>query len=572
MLPCEPATIMSIVKCVRPQSLFPILLALATPILAQVTGGQPAQLVWVDVNLGSDATGSGSVTAPYQSITHALATIPRTTSGGLPIVSPVVVMIKPGVYGHFTDAGLENYPLVMKRNVSLQGAGANDTVLRGDGNTFSVIDIVKFAAGSAGDFNNVFVDGMNIVGGRRGIVIENDAQHIYPCNPTISNCFINDHVSAGVDIIANAGGSPAHNQETDPPGLTGGFIEHRPKIIHCTLRNNNVGMRNTSGNATGPKWGVNQPGVVNTLVTDSFVVGVSGVPSDDLQGFDQSDLTGPGLTPSVAFKNVGLVAGPRSYNPATGTAAPLPTTAVNLTLILDRHGVPIPLFIEDLVPSATLFSGSLDVRLNPDISESQSTTGITLIDAGTTLGSQWTWNNGTIGKAVLGTQGNALDWDCEGHGNPRSFGYIDHATPIPDIGADEVGYLVIGGFNGGFGRVFTGANPMMWVWVGPDNDDGNAEVGVTRVNDLVYVSAGTTAPNMRSAGTTAPSVIPGNDGFNYLDLSDPLIVSVSQLPLTSTRAMQIPAPSGSLLFNVQVGLGAVSAQPRLLSNLQTLRR
>jgi len=80
------------------------------------TVGRPP--VYVDANLGSDVSGTGSQANPWLTITHALAQV----------TPPVEIHVAPGLY----DAALgEVYPLTLDAGISLIGAGMGQTVLQG---------------------------------------------------------------------------------------------------------------------------------------------------------------------------------------------------------------------------------------------------------------------------------------------------------------------------------------------------------------------------------------------------------------------------------------------------------
>ena len=88
-------------------------------VFAQTTTvGRPQ--VFVDANLGSDATGTGSQTNPWQTITHALTQV----------TPPVEIHIAAGLY----DTALgESFPLNLGAGIALIGAGMGQTVIQGQG-------------------------------------------------------------------------------------------------------------------------------------------------------------------------------------------------------------------------------------------------------------------------------------------------------------------------------------------------------------------------------------------------------------------------------------------------------
>ena len=75
---------------------------------------------YVDVNNGSDITGDGTESAPWQTITFALE-----KAMGMNIY-PDLIHIDAGTYKETTG---EDFPLVMKSHINLIGAGRDKTIL-----------------------------------------------------------------------------------------------------------------------------------------------------------------------------------------------------------------------------------------------------------------------------------------------------------------------------------------------------------------------------------------------------------------------------------------------------------
>ncbi|MBI2840440.1 MAG: DUF1565 domain-containing protein [Acidobacteria bacterium] len=80
-----------------------------------------ADAIFVNMAAGSDTTGDGSSAKPYRSITKGLSV---ATSGK-------TVNVASGVY----DTGIETMPLTVPDGVTLQGAGATNTIIMGGGNS-----------------------------------------------------------------------------------------------------------------------------------------------------------------------------------------------------------------------------------------------------------------------------------------------------------------------------------------------------------------------------------------------------------------------------------------------------
>jgi hypothetical protein len=545
----------------------------------------PPTKLWVSMLRGSDATGTGTSANPWATITKAL-------SMANPGSGHAVIMVMPGVYDEFSG---ETLPFEMKANVSIQGTGAVETILRSaDEGTI----VVRFRATTAGAFDNVFIDGVTIshapaLPNGTGIRIENSVGHPtlpdakFPANPTISNCFITDHSLEGIDIVSGPGGDLAHDigSGTLHGNLTG-FIAHQPKILFCTFRFNQTGVENTTSVQLASSFpvpnrfvGVNQPGLLNCLFVDQSFFGN---PTDDLSGVDAIQTTvvvGSSGVQSNAFERTNTIAGA----PLTWTTGPSPTFAPNLpvsavNLANTKLSTNNRLFVGTFVFGATgagAQQGNQDLRLNPALHLIADT----LIDVGLDAGSQWTWTNGTVGRELLDSKGFSSDWDCDGFGNPRMVNYTGQSTVIPDIGADEVDSLVIGGFNGVLvgnlsGKRFT--SPLSWpmqVWFNPNITSTSWQFTqiTTPPTPLYLLSVKSMVPNLRSPGTANPAN-PGGTivGDRYLDAS---FVSFQLTGLPSAGVpMPLAQPTGAArdFYNNQLSMpGLPSSGLHLLSNLQT---
>lgn len=100
-----------------------VLALLSSPSLA-------ATDVYVDAIHGSDATGAGTLAAPYRTITAGLRSLGGSGSH--------TVHAAPGLY----DRALgENFPLVLGDDLSLVGAGAHETVIAGHGGDVTLVEL-----------------------------------------------------------------------------------------------------------------------------------------------------------------------------------------------------------------------------------------------------------------------------------------------------------------------------------------------------------------------------------------------------------------------------------------------
>ncbi len=462
-----------------------ILLAIAPTLAFQgMSSKPPAQFyreIWVDARNGSDINGNGDVHNPLGSIGQALSIATSNIR--------TVIILKPGIYE-------QSSTLVMKKNVSIQGAGALDTVIRGDGEAGALF---LFRASQRGAFDDVFVDGVNITFAEIGILIRNDANARFAANPTISNCFITDHGMTAIDIVSVPGGAPVDDLEPDPfDDPAGGFVEHRPKIIHCTFRLSQIGIRNRTStfDSSNDSWGVNQPGLLNLLFKDQLEPGASN-PGDDLQGIDILDtrVTVQGLVhDTVAYQQQGVLLGaPLLWEPSG--AAQAPVNAGGAYAFAD-------LFVQDVVSPSVLFPG--DLRLNPEIIDRDQF----LVDSGVFPGTSWNWHNGTQGKSRFTmlngafAYGDVFDFDCEGFGNERIYDYF-LGISRPDLGADEIGPYVHAGYSAFRKRIIQGTTAFVWLRLPTGSEALERAFPRTPATPTTFPNRLYTDNDLDSAGTRA---------------------------------------------------------------------
>ena len=541
--------------------------AIGVPAAAQTPGFQQNRL-WVDDDTGDDSLNNGTEGSPFRTITRAIA----AAVGGQSIT---VIMVKPGVYDDDPSAPgpagqREVFPLAMKRNVSLQGAGALDTVIRSvDADVANPNEVlIRFRASVVNAFEHSYIDGFNIHNQdsfgetQTGILFENIAGG-FPPNPTISNCFLTDHNEVAIDIVSAPDGDTDH--DLDEPGFAG-YIPHQPRILFCTFRDNTIGVRNrTSIPVNGFIWGTNQPGFLNCLFVDQS--------TDDLQGIDDNDLLLTGVnTRSIIFEkpdSSGILLWPAS--------APPP-----MSKFPNLNGAKAAgLFVDSVTGTNN------DLRLNPGLKLIVTSTP-TPIDAGLNPGSAWTWRNGTSASRaeLTGFSGDAFDWDCEGYGNPRFVDYLLIGTgAIPDIGADEIGYLVIGGFDGQpFRKDFATGTTNMHYWFqfqglapSPTNlytvTEGHTEYA-NLLDPLLYTLylVSTKIPSMRPRGTTVPTLLgPPYIGPGFLQT--PPALQTFQFNAFPMIISPNPPWSATGLHNEQAALHDIppGSGNYTMSNLQTYR-
>jgi uncharacterized repeat protein (TIGR01451 family) len=123
-----------------------VTLSLPQPVYAQ------ASVYYVDAVNGSDATGDGSASAPWQTITYALSQVDGPD---------VEIHVAPGLYDQ--DLG-EGFPITMEPGVSLIGTGRTTTVLSGNGS-----DYVILFPGLVGFTETTVISGFKITNGSEGV-------------------------------------------------------------------------------------------------------------------------------------------------------------------------------------------------------------------------------------------------------------------------------------------------------------------------------------------------------------------------------------------------------------------
>lgn len=495
------------------------------PVYGQIAACQPNYHgdLYVDPEIGVDAANAGCPVRPYKTIGYALTQASTT--------SPVTIVLNPGLY---TTASGESFPLVMKRNVSIQGTNALNTTIRGDITSEGACDenyqvLISFVAQQTGDFDSVCIDSVNLSRGCVDIEITGDA----PASPTISNCFITDAALTGIDIV-------------------GDEAVHRPKIIHCTFALNKTAITNhTSATAAGeaPVSAPGAPGLMNVLSTYSSVVDFYGIRDVDMQG---NSTSGGFLETSSAFDSASS-AGLGGGSPPNNSNGVIPGQLL------------VPPFVEEVV-HGTLVVAS-DLRLNPDLINDQ-TFPTNLIGGAHEPGpGTISWLNGTTGSFQLANGSRIDDFDCEGYGNPRTTPfYVDGG--YPDIGADEVGTYVLAGYPG-----FTtnwGSNMIQWIGFGwTSTADVYYTAKVVPVPSVRYIDSGLAEPGNRALRTDLPSTTPGINGDGYLDAAflNSYTTSLAGFPDTVTFTVTL---TNRTVFNTQALFpdGVVTVH-YYLSNLQT---
>ena len=491
--------------------------------------------IFVDPSNGLDSGSyptSGCPVRPFKTITYALTQASTT--------SPTTIVLTPGIY----QAPFETFPLRMKRNVSIQGTNAVNTIIQGGSPTFSICpntnedrptvaltsSLVLFDAQQAGEFDQVSIEGVAVDGGCIGIAITG----AHPANPVIANCFIADAGMSGIDISS--------------PTSTGPI--HRPRIVHCTLTLNHVAITSrthASLPGTPPINPPSAPGLLNVLAARSGDATSGAQP--DFFGIRKGDMRETIDPVSGAFVFSESTSG---FNSASSLGIGAGNQPQNPGFVPPGSGQ--VLFIEEL----TLGLQGWDLRLHPNWNAMTPTPVDTAFrpDPGQTLH----WDNGTVGSYALANGSSIGDFDCEGYGNPR---YDGGAVGLnaPDMGADEMGTYIVAGFVGGSTN-FAQTSTIL-EWAGPFSNTTEKAYNSALQGASFYIDNGLSAPGSRPRKTVYPYTVTGYLRWSYLlqPQIGPFVIANPGPHQSSPVAV-----SSRTLFNVQV---AFSNPGPTLSNLQT---
>jgi hypothetical protein len=380
----------------------------------------------------------------------------------------VIVQCLPGMYGPFSEPTLprldaasglfyngETFPLSIPERVSIQGVSALDTVFDARGLAVSVLR-VSSGTTSGPTHAHTFIDSVAIRGATggypsgAGIVIDGKT----PQSPIVSNCCIY-YNAIGIGVVSEL------VVVGEPPKTV--RIEHNPHIVNNTIAFNGTGLWNGELTLTRPGTGGTGWSLVNTINNVFDTRPPSGASLVAFQGMTAADMTVFGGVNANGYPssraNVG--GGPAGWGTPVprGPAPPLPVVDLNAYLY-GPSGARGNLYLSDIlrnspgaVPSPHDFRLAPIASRDPDLPNSSSGPN-PLVNVGVSSSTTLTMGNGTalhvglLYDPVDVATYSAWDWDTEGYGNPRiasrSGGYP--AGTIIDLGADEMGELIMGGF------------------------------------------------------------------------------------------------------------------------------
>jgi hypothetical protein len=458
---------------------------------------------YVDPVNGSD-TNNGTLGAPFGTIAHAMAMASLT--------KPAVLILLPGVYSPFSPVNPQPFPVPMEDNVSIQGTSVMNTVLDGGGFAPSLLLFQNPATGGK-QFANTVVDGVTLQNAQIGVSMDDEFRSV---RVTIANCMIVKN-QIGISMRAFYLGPNQSPDDTDGNG----YIEFEPRIVHCTIADNEVGILDST---PGAGWGEARSAIINCIVWPNSC--------SDLEGVDDKDLN------TVAFAT--------SDACGISVAASVPISALPMASL-----TPDSVFVD---------AAACDYRQLP-----QSPT----VDIGT---NSLSVPNGTTAKALFPCGVSIRDCDGEEYGNLR------FERNAYDIGADELGTYLVAGYmpnttrfgTDGLGNVFNQAT----VWVTPSVDLGSPLSGmfVTGIGPTTgYLQWLPQAfPGARPSGTIRPTQY---QNFGLLWINSSTWIPPVNLPLPGSGvafSTVLTLPVSDVRQNMQVlPRNPATAQFAPLSNLQS---
>lgn len=458
---------------------------------------------YVDPNSGSD-NNPGTLAAPFGTIQFAIDAAAQ--------VKPATVILLPGIYSAFSPNS-QFFPLIMQDDVSLQGTSMMNTVLDGSGWS----DIMWFynpTGEPTKKFADTVVDGLTL---QNGMTAAHMVDEFTTIKVTFANCNLvcNEY---GVKMLAIDLGPDASPDDTDNDG----FVEFRPRFMHCTIAHNTVGVLDQT--TAFPSFGESDSAFINCIVWRNTC--------SDFEGIDAGDVN------TVAYE------------------------------LSDACGLSFASSTPPSVLPMALFNES-DVWVNAASRDYRQIPQAPTVDIGTAGISV---PNGTSIKTLFPCDVNIRDADGEEFGNVRL------ERGVFDIGSDELGELIVAGYIPNTTRFGTDAGGNVFntavTWVTPSINLGSPLGGMfvngvaPALNYLQWLPNVT--PGTRPNGTIRP-IQYQNFGILWINQNTwlpPFNVSLAGpgAPFTTTLTL----PPADTLLNFQVlPRNPATGQFAPLSNLQS---
>ncbi len=483
---------------------------------APIDPTQTCDRYYVDPNNGSDGNTGLSATRAFQTITHAISVASLSTTDS-------VIMLLPGIYSQVTNS--ESFPLFPHHGISIQGTNALNTVLDAGGSSDC---FVLFPTGIGTDFDGTYFDGFSVKFAINAFYLPEEGVGM---KPTISNvCLIDNQVGVLMEAIDLEG-------DTSPYDTDGNdYIEHRPRLVNMTFVDNGVGIRDVVIPAfpATDDFGEADPAIANCLFVGNGL---------DLDGCDASDVKNDSDISSNIFCTASTRIKPGRFSP------------IGWELPFNCGAATADVFINPV---------TCDYRLKPTIGGPAFTY---LVDQGIDRLDNLSYHMGLTMIKPNGSCGQKIwDADMEGFCNDRMVG-SGH-----DIGADELGELIVSGYRLATTSFAPGA--VAEVWVTPAAGMPNQVYSPARTwnerQNLGYLKwLSSSTPGARPRGTSAPSVSGSSSGLACIANSGLTVGPVGQ-SFTIGTPVSVPAfaLSPTSRINEQYTV-LVPGAGRFITNLQS---
>lgn len=478
-----------------------------------------ADCIYVDPVNGSNSNSGTKPVDAFRNISRAI--IESTLK---PRLSKIILL--PGTYS--TSSNFESFPLSVPDGISIQGTSALNTILDGEGS-----DVFILAPSQAGqDFRYSYFDGFSI---QNAAVAIQFASEPIGFKPTFSNIVLSENQ---VGLLMRAVDLEGDNVPDDSD--QNNFVEHRPRLINLTFVENGIAIRDMIVVLSSPPadYGEADPAIANCLFVGNAL---------DLDGVDLFDLINDDGVRSNVFCHInsGRIK-PGRLSPAGGS---LPFECDSTT-----------------VDEVFINPASGDYRLMPTIGGPSLAY---LVDQGIGKSSTLAYHRLTFPTLIEpeGRRGEKIwDTDMEGFCNERMVGKGN------DIGADELGELIIAGYQKG--TTTFAAGDIAVIWLNPVAALPGQSFGAFRIYNerpnlgfLRWLPKNT--PGARPSGTKLPEPTSNSTGLDCISDTGKM-GELLTVPFTLGQFQLIPVTSVTSPARVNNQfVSGLPGQPRFTTNLQS---